>query len=269
MIYDVNAWLGSWPFRSLRDNTADTLVRRLDRSGIDAAAVSSIDAIFHRNVQSANEALAQAVQPHADRLVPIATINPMYPAWEDDLRVCSEELGMRGTRLFPQYHGYDVAGPEAKRVVTACTERNLPVAIPARVEDIREHHWIDPGKEVPLAGIADLIAAVPGSVVIVPNARGIVGSALWEREDLRDRSWYVDTSLSEFHYTLHYDVDRASPMSGFFESGGAEHLMFGTHLPFSYAGSALVKLETLPLDPDTREQIAWGTAAKVFGTPTD
>ena len=53
MLLDVNAWLGQWPFRALRDNTPQTLLARLDRCGIDAAAVSPIEAVFHRNVQPA------------------------------------------------------------------------------------------------------------------------------------------------------------------------------------------------------------------------
>ena len=32
MIFDVNAWVGVWPFRALRDHTPAALVARLDRS---------------------------------------------------------------------------------------------------------------------------------------------------------------------------------------------------------------------------------------------
>jgi hypothetical protein len=59
MIFDINAWLGNFPFRTLRDNTPQSLIARMDRSGIDGAAVSLIDAIFHRNVHPANESLAE------------------------------------------------------------------------------------------------------------------------------------------------------------------------------------------------------------------
>ena len=66
---DVNAWLGSWPFRALRDNTPDTLIRRLDRAGIGNAAVSRIEAILHRSVQPANERLAEDLEGFTDRLI--------------------------------------------------------------------------------------------------------------------------------------------------------------------------------------------------------
>ena len=199
MIFDVNAWLGVWPFRSLRDTTPAELVARLGRSGIDMAAVSQIEAVFHRNPQPANEKLAKSVAPFADRLVPMATINPTIPNWRDDLAACAETLGMKGVRLFPQYQGYEASGPETRAVLEACAERGLPVSIPHRLEDTREHHWIDPGKTVGLDQIAELVAAVPTATIIVPNARGFAHSPLWQRTELRDKTWYVDTSLAEVH----------------------------------------------------------------------
>ncbi|OGG46341.1 MAG: hypothetical protein A3F84_01245 [Candidatus Handelsmanbacteria bacterium RIFCSPLOWO2_12_FULL_64_10] len=255
MIIDVNAWLGGWPFRSLRDNTPEALVARMDRSGIDVAAVSPIEAIFHRNVQPANERLAEAVTPFRGRLIPIATLNPTYTRWEDDLKACHEKLGMKGVRLFPAYQGFEVDGPVARRAAEACRERGLAIFIPHRMEDPRQRHWMDPGKVVDPAQIASLVAAVPGLTVIVPNLRGVARSALWKRPEVRDQPWYVDLSLGEVHRDL----------GTFVEQGGASHLVFGTHLPLSYAGPALVKRAILPVDADTLEDISHRHAAKILG----
>ena len=263
--FDVNAWIGEWPFRALKDSTPESLVTRMDVGGIAAAAVSPIHAAFHRHPRLANEQLAEAVGPYVERLLPMATINPHSPGWERDLRACHEEFGMRGVRLVPVYHGVDVDGAEARAVVSACAERSLPVSIPFRMEDEREHHWMDPGESISLNDVANLVEAVPDATIIVPNARGFIGSALWTRAELRERRWFVDTSLTEFLYGLHWTRDHANPADGFFGSGGEGHLMFGTHMPLSYAGSALVKLETLPLDDAERGKVAWGNAAEVFG----
>ncbi len=265
MIFDANAWIGVWPFRSLRDNTPEKLLARMDRSGIDLAAVSQIEAVFHRSPQPANEKLAESVAPFGDRLVPMATINPTMPGWEDDLRASQESLGMKAVRLFPPYQGYDADGPEIARVLEACAERALPVSIPHRMEDSREHHPIDPGKTVALDAIADLVAAAPNATIIVPNGRGFTHSALWTRTDLRDRPWYVDLSLTEVHYTLHRSLAGMRELATFLDEGGAEHLMFGTHLPFSYAGPALVKRAVLDVDDRTLEDVSYNNAANVFG----
>jgi predicted TIM-barrel fold metal-dependent hydrolase len=49
------------------------------------------------------------------------------------------------------------------------------------------------------------------------------------------------------------------------EQGGQKHLLFGSHMPFSYAGPALVKLAVLPVDEEAREDISSRTAARFFG----
>lgn len=263
MLIDINAYLGTWPFRSLRDNTPDTLVARLDRSEIDKAVVSYIEAAFHRHPQSANERLIRDIEPHRDRLIPLGTLNPLSPHWEQDLTAC-RDLGMKGIRLFPQYHNYQADGTEIKNVVQACTEHDLPVLIPHRLEDIRQHHWMDPGKGVDLGQLANLIAAVPKATLIIPNARPLARSPFWTRQDLRNLNWYVDLSLAEIHYGLHKNRTSVKDLGYLIEEGGANHILFGTHLPFSYAGPALVKLAILPVDENTVENIKHRTAAKIL-----
>jgi predicted TIM-barrel fold metal-dependent hydrolase len=256
MIFDINAWLGSFPFRSLRDSTPEMLLKRMDRSGIGGAAVSMIDAIFHRNVQPANEQLAEMVEPFGDRLVTMGTINPTYEQWEDDIRQCQEDMGMKGIRLFPIYHGYAVDGPEARKVLAACVERNLPVSIPSRIEDPRQRNWMDPGETVSAAGIANLMAAVPGATVYITNLRGGMGNLpMWRSEAVKNQHWYVDLSLSEVHGGL----DLLARQSG------GKHLIFGTHVPFSYSGAALVKRSVLQLDEDAMEEMSSGNAVRTLG----
>ena len=262
MIFDINAWVGSWPFRSLRDNTPQQLVERLRKAGVSGATVSQIEAILHRNAQPANERLAESLEPYGDVLVPVATINPTYARWEDDLRVCHEVLGMRGVRLFPEYHGYEIDGPLARRVVAACRERGLPVQIPHRIEDMRQRHHLDPARGVSLAAIANLVAAYPDTPIIVTNARGIAQSPLWRRTELRDAAWYADTSLAEVYFQG-LDKDLASIV----EETGSRHLLFGTHVPFSYPESALVKRATLPVDAGTMEEISYRGAMRLGLTP--
>ena len=106
MLIDTNAYLGSFAFRRLRHNTPDALLRLMDEKGIDKAIVSSASAITYRNAQSGNEQLAAAVTSHRDRLIPFAVVNPFYAGWQDDLKICHEELGMKGLRLYPKWHNY-------------------------------------------------------------------------------------------------------------------------------------------------------------------
>ncbi|MDP6775761.1 MAG: amidohydrolase family protein [Candidatus Latescibacteria bacterium] len=255
MLIDTNAWLGSFPFRSLRDNTPDTLIARMDRSGIDKAAVSQIEAIFHRNVQPANEKLASDVSGLTDRLIPMATVNPTYEKWEDDLEVCHESLGMKGVRLCPAYHDYSVDGPESRGALQACKDRGLPVFIPGRIEDPRQRSWMDPGRTVDAQGITNLMKAVPGATVVASNLRaGFSGLSLWNDEEVRDQDWFLDLSLAEVHNSL-------GPLA---EASGSGHLVFGTHVPFSYPGCALVKLHQIEVDEAGRGEIMHENAERIL-----
>ena len=95
MLIDVNAYLGHWAFRQLRQNTARELVRLMDRKEIDLAVVSSASAIMYKNSQAGNEELARDIRRYRDRLIPFAVINPTYADWEHDLGVCAEDFGVR------------------------------------------------------------------------------------------------------------------------------------------------------------------------------
>src|SRR5262249_25988931 len=143
VILDANAWLGHYPFRAVPHHTPDGLLRLMDRHGIDRAVVASLHAVFYRDPQPGNEELARWVAPHRDRLVPCAVLTPLYAGWEGDLGRWCEEWGMRGVRLFPEHHRYSLAGPECLALARAATARGLHLAIPLRLEDRRQRHWMD------------------------------------------------------------------------------------------------------------------------------
>jgi len=88
MIVDVNAYLGHFAFRRLRNNTATSLLTLMDSKGIDKAVVSIAAAITYRNAQAGNEEVAAEISGHRDRLIPFAVIDPFYAGWQDDLKAC-------------------------------------------------------------------------------------------------------------------------------------------------------------------------------------
>ena len=159
ILLDANAWLGHYPFRAVPNNTSDALLRLMDRHGIGKAVVSSLHCVFYSDVHSGNDELAQWVRPHRDRLIPCATLNPMAPGWERDLRQCCDEWDMRGVRLFPAHHRYSLTSPQCLELTRAAADRKLHVAIPLRLEDRRQQHWMDTTAEVSLSEIAELSRA--------------------------------------------------------------------------------------------------------------
>ena len=73
-------------------------------------------------------------------LVPIGSVNPAWPDWEEDLRRCHEQYRMPGVRLYPAYHGYTLDHPEFVRLLGEAAKRGMLVQIVMRMEDERVHH---------------------------------------------------------------------------------------------------------------------------------
>ncbi len=124
---------------------------------------------------------------------------------------------------------------------------------------------MDPGRVLDLGQVANLVAAVPGATIAVTNARGLLSCALWQRQELRGENWFFDLSLAEVHYVLHRNINRMRELADFVAEGGAKHLVFGTHAPFSYPSAARVKASVLPVEPAILQEICFARAADMLG----
>ena len=257
MIIDVNAYLGHWPFRQLRYNTADRLVALMDEKGIDQACVSSASAIFYKNSQAGNEELAEQVAPHRDRLIPFAVINPTYADWEHDLQVCVDHLGARGLRLYPNYHNYALSDACCHQMVKMATERDLVVSMPIRQIDQRQRHWLLEIPDVALPDIAALVKAHPGAKFVLVNGIGYPGSELGRPDNGLPENYFIE--ISRLTAVIRAEI------RVLMDNLGPERLVFGTGMPFKYPDPPLVKLEVLEATEDEKEMIRSGNAAKLLG----
>jgi hypothetical protein len=247
MIVDVNAYLGPFAFRRLRHNTAAALLALMDSKGIDEAVVSSAGAITYRNAQAGNEELAEEVRGRGDRLIPFAVINPFYAGWQDDLKICHEQFGMAGLRLYPKWHNYQLSSACCRELVEAATERGMVVSIPIRVEDNRDRSWLLNVPDVPLEEIVELVKAHPKTRFILLNGIGYTGSALEHKNNGLAANYAIE--LSRLSAVL------ANEIGQLITNLGAERVMFGTGMPFNYPDPALVKLEVLDASEADKEKI--------------
>ncbi len=253
MIIDVNAYLGHFAFRRLRHNTAASLLTLMDAKGIDKAVVSSAAAITYRNAHAGNEELAEEVKSHRDRLIPFAVINPFYAGWQDDLKICREEFGMTGLRLYPGWHNYTLSSPCSRELVTAAAEREMIVSIPIRVEDNRQRSWLLNIPDIPLDEIVELVTAHPKSRFILLNGIGYIGSPLGRKDNGLPSNYTIE--LSRLSAVL------ANEIGTLITNLGAERIMFGTGMPFNYPDPALVKLEVLDATEPDKNKIRSQNAA--------
>ena len=247
MIIDVNAYLGHFAFRRLRHNTAASLLALMDTKKIDKAVVSSAGAITYRNTQAGNEEVAEEVRGHDDRLIPFAVINPSYAGWQDDLQICHEQFGMKGLRLYPKWHNYELSEACCRELVDAATERGMVISIPIRVEDNRQRSWLLNIPDVPLDEIVELVKACPRARFILLNGIGYTRSPLGRKNNDLPANYAI--GLSRLSALL------ANELGQLITNLGAERVMFGSGMPFKYPDAALVKLEVLDTSEADKEKV--------------
>lgn len=253
---DCNAYLGHFAFRRLRHNTASALLALMDSKGIERALVSSADAITYRNAHAGNEAIHEEIRRHGDRLTGCAVLNPAYAGWQDDLKICHEEFGMRALRLYPNWHHYKLNDPACLAMVHAAAERGMLITIPLRVEDRRQQSWLVDVADVSKDDIAALVKAAPRATFVLLNGSGYTGSALGRRNSGLPANYSIDISLMR--------SELENEVGALAEALGVDRVVFGTGMPFHFPDAAILKLQILDAPPEVKQKIARGNMARLL-----
>jgi predicted TIM-barrel fold metal-dependent hydrolase len=252
---DGNAHIGHWPFRPLPWTDAETLLREMDRLDIERAAVAHSHGLLYRNPQRANEELAAAVREHRDRLVPVATLDPLYVDALGDLKRCREELGMKALRLAPPYHGCTLASPETLALGGAARELAMTVLVPFRVEDLRQRHRFDADRNTPAEDLFAFAMALPGLAVL--------GTQFSLKAD--EKTVEALKAAPGLHFEITRIRNSVPPhLSDLVRAVGAERFLFGTGMPFLVPEVAQVRLALLE-DGAARTALAAGNFRRLFG----
>ena len=279
-IVDANAYVGDWPFYPF-DASAEDLIERMDENGVDKAVVSSLAAAFYRDPQHGNEELLEDIEGYEDRLVPFATINPTFPGWEEDLRHCIEDLGMRGVRMLPAYHDYDIDAPEAEELLRICAELDVPAMLVPALEDQRGRHprvelrhfegmgqakhW----RDEKIDDVIDLLMAVPEADVVVAGAwtagsRIIRETTTVNRRDVRlhnkVRSGETLLVIDDlFNYWTQTQGEEIA------DQIGTDHLVMGPKLPLKYFEPFYNYTKHLPVSEEEKDRVRSGNILDLLG----
>ena len=267
MLIDINAYVGHWPFMQLKYNTCEALGQRMDRFGTDVSIISNMNGIFYKNTQSANQELydeLKASKRYANRLVPFAVINPTYAGWKYDMDTSIKKLGMKGIRLYPKYHDYDITDPSLIELVKKATDMGVPVSFVYRMVDSRQRSWMDldmvaytPKPEWTLKNIMPIIKEVPEAKYVISN---VCNSMALDADDdilFKKANVIMDTSGRSL-------VD----LAGTLKAQGRERFAFGTHSPILDYLTGLLRIESMregEADEATKELLRSGNAKKFFG----
>ena len=231
-----------------------SLLALMDAKKIDKAVVSSAAAITYRNAQAGNEEVAEEVKAPPRPADPFAVINPFYAGWQDDLKICHEEFGMKGLRLYPKWHNYSLSDPCCLELVDAATERGMVISIPIRVEDNRAAE-LAAERARHAAGRDRRAGEGPsrrhGSSCSTASATP--GRPLGRKNNGLPANYAIE--ISRLSAVL------ANEIGQLIANLGADRLVFGTGMPFNYPDPALVKLEVLDASEPDKEKIRSQNAA--------
>ncbi len=232
-LIDVNVHLSRWPTRRIAEDETKRLVEKLRSFGVIEAWAGSFDGLLHKDIASVNERLAEECRSVSSmRLHPFGSVNPRLPDWEEDLRRCAEVHRMPGIRLHPNYHGYPLDDPVFEELLRQATHHRLIVALSVQMEDERMMHPLLRVKQVDLKPLAERVAATPGLRLLLLNAgRTLRGDGLGKLLQSGDVS--IDIAMLEGLGVLENLLKEVS----------LDRVLFGSHAPFHYFESGILKLQ--------------------------
>ncbi len=262
-IIDSNVHLLEWPFRKLKYARTAALIAKLQKHRITQAWAGSFEAVLHKQLDGVNRRLAEECRMRAGgMLVPIGSVNPGWPGWEEDLRRCHEQYRMPGVRLYPAYHGYSLDEPQFARLLAEAARRDLLVQIVLRMEDERVHHGAVVIGAVDVAPLVDVLKKVPAAKVQLLNSAGpLLGnnvSAL-----VRQTQVTFDIAATEGNGGVGRLLEGKNP--SYRGAIPVERLVFGSHAPYFPCESALLKLFESPLGLAQLEKIMHDNASRLIG----
>ncbi len=251
-MFDVNTSIGHWPFRKLENNTAFELRNYLASYGIEGAAVAHNHAACYMNVQESNVELFRDITAEKSGFFRgIATLNPLYAAWEKDLATCRNEFNFKAVRLLPEYHNYKLSDNAAAEIITAAAELNMLVVIPNEIVNYRQRHWMESG--IPLG-----CAALLETAKKFPQAKFLFTETVFAdnpAEPYPENIWF---EMSRFQCCFRDTLNK------FIAQVGADHVLFGSGSPFKEIEPALIKFHNIKLEKTELDLIAKNNFINLF-----
>lgn len=258
MTVDVNVSLGRWPFRRLKGDEPAELVPKLRAQGVRAAWAGHFDALLHRDLAAVNARLADDCRRFGkDFLLPFGSVNPRMPFWEDDLRRCHEVHHMPGIRLYPAWHGYALDHPAFAALLKAAAERGLVVQLALKLEDERTLNPLIRLQPINLAPLPELVAALPRLRLVLLNHASVVPADLL-RKLAEAGQVYADIA----------NVEGLGGVAQLLKVLPVARILFGSHYPFFYHESAVLKLRKAKLEAGQEKAIRSGNAERLLLPPS-
>jgi len=257
MLIDINAYTGHWPFKRLHGNSCEGVLARMNEYGTDLSVITNLNGIFYKNTQSANEELYEEInskKAFRNRFLPFGVINPIYAGWKDDFNVCVKKMGMKGIRVYPNYHDYTITDPALIELVKMARDHNVAIALTMRMVDERQRSWMDLATEWSMKDYLPLVKAVPDAKYMLLNLSTGVALSPEEEALVKQPNILMDTSGRHIGH-----------FANFCKRFGAERFAFGSHFPVFDYYTGLLRIESLRPDEGDKALFRYKNAQRFLG----
>ena len=253
---DVNVSLSRWPLRRLPSDEPEHLVSQLRAHGVTQAWSGTFDGLLHKDLRAANARLAADCRRYGDGLLlPFGSINPTLPDWEEELQRCVNQHGMRGIRLHPDYHGYDLDNARFERLLQRAVQFDLIVQLVLVMEDERMMHGRLRVEPVALERLPAIVRRTSGLRLVLLNSQRTLRNPLLS-ELLQAGNVSVDLAM----------LEGVGGLENLLAQTPAEQVLFGSHFPLFYFESAKLKLQESLLTNDQTRALCFENAARLLTT---
>lgn len=256
MRIDVNASLGSYPWRRVPGTSAPALRKAMDRVGIDEAWVFHLPGIAWRDPMAGNGWLLECCA-HEPRLTPVPSIHPGLPGWVEELEGVVDR-GARVVRADPTWYGIPAAGGEMRALAQEAGRLGVPLMMAVRFEDGRQRHPLDRAEELPAAAVRTLIREHPHSRLVITHA---------------ERSFIEEVhfgSTPEEAARIWWDISWVwgppeDHLETLLETIGPGRFLLGTGQPLRLPETAIARLDLLAMAASDRGLIESANALALLG----
>lgn len=253
MIFDVNAFIGKWPYWPIAASTGAEVNALLSEWGVHQAAICSTRSLFVNwedgNVETEREAAASG-----GALLPMACLGPLdlshkLPDKTYDFDAYAAR-GFRGVRLYPQHHSYHpLYEASVELILEDAAQRGWPVMLPLRVI----MNWGVPMLDIGV--MAALITRHPKVNWILAGINYLFELQMAVSMMRRFERVHLETSCIMGFEAISKTVRQV----------GAERLLFGSGSPLQNGAGVVAKIAHANISDAAREAIFSLNARRLLG----
>ena len=243
MLIDVNVSFGYWPFQKFQQNALAKLSKHLTAEGISLALVSLTEAVFYPDSDVYNKLLFEKLKSYSN-LMPLMVLNPSLPNWKETLERYHNLQKAKAIKIFPNYHNYSLSSAVIDDLIYELARRKMALVIQMRMEDERNQYSLLKVADVKVKEIIKLANRFSEIPIIVLCSESSEAVSLIKNAS----NIYVDISFVEFIEMID-DFNK---------------VVFGSHTPFLYTHSAIMKIRNADVPEKDLNTIMSGNACRLF-----